>query len=198
MGWNMIWTVSFLINSILFGLALAMDAFSVSLANGLHEPQMKLRRMCLMAGMFSLFQTLMPLTGWVCVHTIETLFSAAQRFIPWISLALLLFLGGKMLLEGIRHRGSDAMPPAVGIAGLLAQGVATSVDALSVGFTIADYTWQPAVAEALIIGVVTFGVCMVGLLLGKRFGTRFAGKAEIFGGLILIGIGIEIFITGIR
>ena len=194
----MTWSFVFFINSLLFGLALAMDAFSVSLANGLHEPQMRARRMCAVAGTFALFQTLMPLTGWVCVHTIETLFSAAQRFIPWISLALLLYLGGKMLLEGVRRRGSDETPPPVGIAGLLAQGVATSIDALSVGFTIADYTWQPAVVEALIIGVVTFGVCMVGLLLGKRFGTRFAGKAEIFGGVILIGIGIEIFVTGIR
>ena len=192
------WTVSFFINSILFGLALAMDAFSVSLANGLHEPDMRLRRMCLVAGTFSLFQTLMPLIGWVCVHSIETLFASAHRFIPWIALVLLLFLGGKMLIEGIRRKGTDTPVPVVGVAGLLAQGVATSIDALSVGFTIADYSWQPAVVEALLIGAVTFGVCMIGLLLGKRFGARFAGKAEILGGLILIGIGVEIFITGLR
>jgi putative Mn2+ efflux pump MntP len=81
--------------------------------------------------------------------------------------------------------------------GLVLQGIATSIDALSVGFTIADYTWPFALVEALIIGVVTFGLCMVGLRLGKRFGTRLAGKASILGGVILIAIGIEIFLKGI-
>lgn len=195
----MLWNAAFFLNSVLFGAGLAMDAFSVSLANGLNEPFMKPRRMCAVCGTFALFQFLMPMLGWVCVHTIATLFSSAQRFIPWIALVLLLFIGGKMLLEGVRGKqNDDAPPPAARLGTLLVQGVATSIDALSVGFTIAEYPWQAALVESLIIGAVTFGVCLAGLWIGKRFGTRLAGKAAILGGVILIGIGIEIFVTGVR
>ena len=195
----MLWNAAFFLNSVLFGAGLAMDAFSVSLANGLHEPFMKPRRMCAVAGTFALFQFLMPMLGWVCVHTIATLFTSVQRFIPWIALILLVYIGGKMLLEGIRGKQDESdAPPAARLSTLLVQGVATSIDALSVGFTIAEYPLQAAVAESLIIGAVTFGICFAGLWIGKRFGTRLAGKAAILGGVILIGIGIEIFVTGIR
>lgn len=195
----MAWNAAFYLNSVLFGAGLAADAFSVSLANGLQEPFMKIRRMSLIAGTFSLFQFLMPMLGWVCVHTILALFESVQRFIPWIALILLLFIGGKMLLEGVRSKQNEAAAPsATRLSTLLLQGVATSIDALSVGFTIADYTWQAALAESLIIGAVTFLICFAGLEIGKRFGTRLAGKASVLGGLLLIGIGIEIFINGIR
>ena len=80
---------------------------------------------------------------------------------------------------------------------LLTQGVATSIDALSVGFTIAGYNWIMALVNAAIIAAVTFAICMAGLVLGKRFGTKLAGSASILGGVILIVIGIEIFLTGI-
>ena len=195
----MLWNAAFFLNSVLFGAGLAMDAFSVSLANGLHEPFMKSKRMCVIAGTFAAFQFLMPMLGWICVHTIATLFTSVQRFIPWIALVLLLYIGGKMLLEGIRNKqDAEDAPPAARLTTLLVQGVATSIDALSVGFAIAEYPAQAAVVESLIIGAVTFGICMAGLEIGKRFGTRLAGKAAILGGLILIGIGIEIFVTGIR
>ena len=195
----MLWNASFFLNSILFGMGLAMDAFSVSLANGLHEPFMKPRRMCEIAGVFALFQFLMPMLGWLCIHTVASLFTSFQRFIPWIALVLLLYIGGKMLIEGIRNKqDADAAPPAARLTTLLVQGVATSIDALSVGFTIADDPWQGALVESLVIGAVTFGICAAGLEIGKRFGTRLAGKAAILGGVILIGIGIEIFVTGIR
>ena len=187
----------FFLNSVLFGVGLAMDAFSVSLANGLNEPDMKKGRMCGIAGVFAAFQILMPLIGWVCVHTVANMFTSFQKFIPWIALLLLGFIGGQMLLEGIRHKDSDAEKPAVGFGALLVQGIATSIDALSVGFTIAELSWQSALTEALIIGVVTFIICMAGLVLGKKFGTRLAGKASILGGVILLGIGLEIFITGL-
>ncbi len=191
------WNLLFFINSILFGIGLAMDAFSVSLANGLQEPDMKAERMCTIAGVFGLFQVMMPLAGWVCVHTVVELFSGFQNLVPWIALILLLFLGGRMLLEAGREEKGDAPKPVIGWAGLLLQGVATSIDALSVGFTIADYSWQAALTEAMIIGVVTFGICIGGLHLGKAFGTRLAGKASVLGGLILIGIGLEIFLKGV-
>lgn len=219
----------FICNSILLGAALAMDAFSVSLANGLEDPGMRPGRVCGIAGVFAFFQIAMPLIGWVCIHTIAEYFDAFRAWIPWIALALLAFLGGKMLVEGIRDLQQDAVlkdaPNATDaenetgataegetgasvaaggksggkltVAALLLQGVATSIDALSVGFTIADYTFPLALLSAAIIGAVTFLVCFLGVHIGKRFGTHLAGRATIVGGLILIGIGIEIFVKGV-
>ena len=134
--------------------------------------------------------------GWVCVHTIVELFASFETLIPWIALALLSYIGGKMLLDGIR--GEEAEEAAQLSAGaLFMQGIATSIDALSVGFTISEYGWLMALTAAIIIAVVTFILCMAGLRIGKKFGTQLSGKANILGGVILIGIGLEIFITGV-
>ena len=190
----------FFVNAVGFGIGLAMDAFSVSMANGLNEPQMKKSKMCAIAGVFAGFQILMPLVGWLCVHTVAEKFSSFQRFIPWIALILLGFIGGKMLFEGIRAgRSADsseaAEGSAVGFFGLMVQGVATSIDALSVGFTIAGFRWGEALIEALIIGAVTFVLCVGGVMIGRRFGTKLENRASILGGGILIGIGLEIFVS---
>ena len=186
---------SFFFNSILLGVGLAMDAFSVSLANGLNEPKMKAGRMGGVAGVFSLFQFAMPMIGWICVSTIAQYFKAFEKCIPWIALILLCYIGGKMLVEGIRSKDDPEEKPAVGLTALLVQGVATSIDALSVGFTIAHYNAVEALLACLLIGVVTFFICFAGLAIGKKAGTKLAGKAGIFGGAILIFIGFEIFIT---
>ena len=186
---------SFFFNSILLGVGLAMDAFSVSLANGLNEPCMRRPRMAAVAGVFGGFQTAMPLIGWVCIHTVVQYFAAFEKLVPWIALALLSYIGGKMLLDGIRGEGEDEAKPEVGIAALLVQGVATSIDALSVGFTIADYDLLAAVIAAALIAAVTFVICFAGLIIGKKVGTKLAGKASILGGVILIIIGIEIFVS---
>lgn len=191
------WSILFFFNSALLGVGLAMDAFSVSLANGLNEPAMKKRKMCGVAGIFAVFQGLMPMIGWICVHTIVQYLKAFEKCIPWIALILLLFIGGNMLVEGIKNKDGGSEKTEVGIAALLLQGVATSIDALSVGFTIAEYGLFMAVVCALIIASITFVICMMGLTIGKKFGTKFAGKASILGGVILIFIGIEIFVTGI-
>ena len=182
--------IIFICNSVLLGLGLAMDAFSVSLANGLNEPKMKTAKMCGVAGVFAVFQALMPMIGWLCIHTIAEKFKAFERLIPWIAL---------LLLEGIKSRNccDNPEPMAVGFGALLVQGVATSIDALAVGFTISEYTWIPALLCALIIAVVTFIVCTIGIQIGKIFGVKLAGKASICGGVILIAIGLEIFLKGI-
>ena len=190
------WSFVFFLNSGLLGVGLAMDAFSVSLANGLHDPHMSRRRGTIIAGTFAGFQAAMPMLGWVCVHTIVELFSSFETFVPWIALALLGYIGGKMLVEGIK--GEEAEEAAELSAGaLFVQGVATSIDALSVGFTISEYGWGMALVCSLIIAVVSFFVCTAGLSLGKKFGTKLSGKASILGGVILIGIGLEIFVTGV-
>lgn len=189
--------VSFFVTSIMLGVGLAMDAFSVSLANGLNEPDMKKSRMCGAAGVFSVFQFAMPMIGWVCVSTIAHLFGAFQKLIPWIALVLLGYIGGKMLYEGIRNKKDGGEQAAVGWKGLIVQGVATSIDALSVGFTIADYILIEALLSSLLIGVVTFFICYTGFVIGKKAGTKLAGKAGILGGVVLIGIGVEILITSL-
>ena len=188
---------AFFFNSILLGIGLAMDAFSVSLANGLNEPNMKRGKMCAVAGVFAAFQAIMPLTGWICVHTVVQYFRAFEKFIPWIALILLGYIGGKMLYEGVTGGDGEEEHHGVGFKALLVQGVATSIDALSVGFTIADYDLFAAILAALIIAVVTFVICFAGLEIGEKAGTRLAGKAGILGGVILIFIGIEIFVTSI-
>jgi len=189
---------SFFMKSILLGVGLAMDAFSVSLANGLNEPCMKIRKMSGVAGIFAFFQALMPMLGWICVHTVVSHFKVFEKFIPWIALILLSFIGGKMLYEGIKCKEcEDCGCGAIGIGALIVQGIATSIDALSVGFTISDYGFVMAICCALIIAVVTFFICFAGIIIGKNVGMKFSGKAGILGGVILIFIGIEIFITGI-
>ena len=187
----------FFFNSILFGIGLAMDAFSVSLANGLNEPGMKKGKMCAVAGVFAAFQAIMPLTGWVCVHTIVQYFRAFEQFIPWIAMILLGYIGGKMLYDGITGGDGEEEDCGVGFKALMLQGVATSIDALSVGFTIADYDFFSALLAALIIAAVTFFICMGGLVIGRTAGTRLAGRAGILGGVILLFIGAEIFVTSI-
>lgn len=190
------WSILFFLNSALLGVGLAMDAFSVSMANGLHEPQMSRTKSAKVAGTFALFQAVMPMAGWICVHTIVELFSSFEQFIPWIALLLLGYIGGKMLLEGIKGEETEEAA-ALSTGALFVQGVATSIDALSVGFTISEYGWLMALVCSLIIAVVTFFICEAGLSIGRKFGTKLSGKASILGGVILIGIGIEIFLTGI-
>jgi len=197
---KMTWGISFFITSIMLGIGLAMDAFSVSLANGLNDHEMKPSGMCLMSGIFSGFQFLMPLIGWVCVHTVAQYFSFFEKLIPWIALGLLSFIGGKMLYEGIKGGNceeGDCCGQRVCLKGILIQGIATSIDALSVGFTIAEYEFVQALVSCLLIGFVTFFICLGGIFIGKKFGTHLAGKAGILGGVILILIGVEIFLTGL-
>ncbi len=184
----------FFINSILLGAGLAMDAFSVSLANGLNEPDMKRGKICTVAGVFSAFQFVMPVIGWFCVHTIVNKFEAAYKITPVVALFLLVFIGGKMIFSAIRQHGVDT--PALSVAALILQGIATSIDALSVGFTISDYSSFQALICALIIGIVTFIICYAGVLIGKKFGTALSNKAQLIGGIILILIGLEIFLKG--
>ena len=191
------WNLLFFCNSVLLGIGLAMDAFSVSLANGLNEPAMKKKKMCGVAGVFALFQAMMPMIGWICVHTIVEVFGAFEGLIPWIALILLGFIGGKMLIEGIKGGDEGDEPKKTTLAALAVQGVATSIDALSVGFTIAEYDILMAFVCSLLIAVTTFVICMAGVAIGRKFGTKLAGKASIFGGAILIFIGIEIFVTNV-
>ncbi len=177
----------FVFNSILLGVGLAMDAFSVSIANSLANPDMNRRERWRIAGAFAFFQFLMPMIGWICVHTIVQMFNSFQAFIPWIALILLSIIGGNMLREGLHPDEaekvecpkdgylcpktrrlcprdgkecpvSDSAPAYLSTHTLVLQAVATSIDALSVGFAIAEYNTLMAFTASLIIAAVT-GVC---------------------------------------
>lgn len=193
--------LSFFFRSIGLGVGLAMDAFSVSVANGLHDPKMKKSHAFGIAGMFALFQALMPMIGWICIHTIVQYFKAFEVCIPYIALVLLVFIGGKMFFDATKKSDSEEEGgetcKKVSFWGLILQAIATSIDALSVGFTIAEYNLFMAIVCASIIAVVTFFLCVAGVFIGKKFGNKFSNKAEIAGGIILIVIGIEIFVTGV-
>ncbi|MDE7292717.1 MAG: manganese efflux pump MntP family protein, partial [Treponemataceae bacterium] len=207
----------FFVNSVFLGIGLAMDAFSVSLANGLGENKMRFCRMCAIAGVYAFFQFFMPMVGWICVHTIVGYFSKVQfliradgfiprrlrrnkgdetrvqlpyenniprclrrgMLIPWIALFLLFYIGGKMIFESVSKKNSEEENPASRLSFriLLAQGIATSIDALSVGFTIAEYDLFAAISASLIIAAVTFLICMAGLESGKKVGTKLSSKA---------------------
>lgn len=185
----------FFLNSALFGIALAMDAFSVSIANGMNEPNIKVKKAFLISGIFAFFQALMPLIGWLCVHTVVEKFSVFEKFIPYIALGLLAFLGIKMILDGRKKDNDEKV--AIGFLGLIVQGIATSIDALSVGFTIANMVFIESLVCCLIIAIITFIICLFGVYIGKTFGNKFDDKAELIGGIILIIIGLEIFLTNI-
>ena len=194
-------TVRFIINSVLLGFGLAMDAFSVSVVNGFHEPHMSGRKKNLIAACFGGFQTMMPLIGWALVTFFLSLFKKAEPFIPWIAFGLLLFIGGKMLIEGIMVlRGKtdeEEEVKSLGKSTLIVQGIATSIDALSVGFTISGYGFVAALIASLIIGVVTFVLCRLALVLGIRMGRILNRYASLVGGIILIGIGVEILLSNL-
>ncbi|MBR1669509.1 MAG: manganese efflux pump [Butyrivibrio sp.] len=202
-------------NSILLGFGLAMDAFSVSLANGFAERSMTGRRMITISGVYACFQFVMPVIGWVLVHFAVTFYGGFSKFIPYISLVLLSYIGIKLIIEGVRSKKckmegkcEDCPNSDCDIRGTIGkekisnreifmQGVATSIDALSVGFTIEGLDFLMVILSALIIGAVTHVVCFLGLKIGTKFGTRFSGNAKIIGGIILVGIGIEICIKGL-
>ncbi|MDO5448793.1 MAG: manganese efflux pump [Clostridia bacterium] len=192
-------TWSFIMFSVVLGVGLAMDAFSVSLANGLKEPTMGVPKICLVGGAYALFQALMPMIGWFCVHTIAERFQSFEKFIPWIALILLLYIGGEMLVDGIKARKSveEVALEKLTMKALFIQAVATSIDALSVGFTISEYSISEALICNLIIAITTFVISVAGVLIGKKVGTKLGWKADILGGVILIGIGLEIWITGV-
>lgn len=194
--------VQLIVNSVLLGIGLAMDAFSVSIANGIVEPGMRKRRMLAIAGVYAVFQFLMPMLGWILVTTLEEIFTRFSILIPWIALILLLFIGGKMIVEAIIEKKNGKKPEEEQVSKLtfktlIIQGIATSIDALSVGFTIADHSLKRAFAASFIIGAVTLVICLIGLVFGRKIGEKVSGTANIIGGIILIVIGIEIFVKGV-
>ena len=188
----------FLINSFLLGVGLAVDAFTVSVANGLSEPTMRKLKGLAIALAFAVFQGMMPMIGWAGVRFAEGKIAVLSKAAPYIGFALLIFIGVKMIVDS---RKDDDTPEKAAkkltVGTLLVQAVATSIDALSVGFTISEYYALKAFCAAVIIAAVTFAICIAGVFLGKKIGKRFLRIAPAAGGVILILIGIEILIKAL-
>ncbi len=186
----------FFLTAISFGIALSMDAFSVSIANGLKYPNMKIGKMCAVSGTFAFYQALMPMLGWLLIQFLLDIFTGLSVAIPYIALALLSYIGGKMIYEGIRG-SEEEIDTSLTFGALMVQGIATSIDALSTGLDMTSYDLKEALISSVIIALVTFIICTVGIFAGKKLGARLAKKAGILGGAILIIIGLKIFISGV-
>jgi len=187
----------FVTSSVLLGAGLAMDAFSVSVADGLGAPGMSRRSRLAIPLVFAGFQFMMPMIGWLCVRAVAETFAVFQRAVPWIALILLSFIGIKMVLEGLRGGNDPDGDMTLTPGALITQGLATSVDALSAGFTLAALDMARAAAACGIVAGVTYLLSFCGLHAGRRFGSRLSGRASALGGLILIFIGVEIFLGGL-
>lgn len=183
----------FYFRSFLLGVGLAMDACAVSMANGLKEPKMKVRKILFIAALFAIFQAIMPLIGYFLGHAV---LEWIDKFIPWIALVILSLLGINMIIGGIRNK-EEVKDKSLTVLNLFIQALATSIDALSVGFTIANYKLEDALLCVSIIALVTFIICIAAVFIGKKFGTKLGNKSEILGGIILILIGIEICLSGV-
>ena len=181
-----------IITSIFLGIGLAMDACAVSMANGLKEPKMRISKTLFIAFMFGLFQGAMPLIGYLVGSQVLT---KIEWIIPWAALGILGFLGGKMIYDGIKGE-DEADDKSLTLKVILIQAFATSIDALSVGFTISDYKLSEALVCVGLVALITFAICVGAVFIGKKFGTKLGNKAILIGGIILIAIGIEIFISG--
>lgn len=198
-------TLIWILTAIGLGAGLAMDASAVSMSNGLAEPKMKLGKIFTIAGFFGVFQIIMPIFGYLAVTVLSaTLGENFTRIfgylVPWIALTLLLILGIKMIVEGIKegkdsNKENEESVKKLTIGGLFVQAIATSIDALSVGVIYGNVVPLEAYTTFLIIGIVTFGISVAAVFIGKKFGTIFSNKATIAGGIILCAIGLEIFFS---
>ncbi len=188
--------LTLLIQSVLLAVGLAMDAFAVSISDGLTMKKIIFRQAAAIAGAFGIFQALMPLLGYFLGSSFADFIS---RWDHYIALIFLGFIGGKMIYEGIRElrQGKkEEKEYKFSFLSLLMQAIATSIDALVVGvsFVAMKMTITDMLIAVAIIGIITFGVSLVGIFMGKRFGELLGSKAEIAGGIILAGIGIKVFI----
>ena len=181
----------------LMGVGLAMDAFAVSICKGLSMKKVKWQHATIIGLFFGGFQALMPFVGWLLGSQFEQYITKVDH---WIAFGLLGIIGGKMLYEAIKgdeEEGcsccNDKNADKLDLKELFILAIATSIDALAVGITFA-FLKYPVVKAVTVIGVVTFIISMAGVYIGNFFGSRFKKKAEIAGGIILVGIGIKILL----
>lgn len=180
----------------LTGIALAMDAFAVSICKGIKMPKLRKSHIVIIAVFFGGFQMLMPLIGWLLGSQFVQYIS---KFDHWIAFALLAFIGVKMAIESFKHEEEDCCKcdSKLDLKELVVLAIATSIDALAVGITFALYPDINILPSISIIGIVTFVICAGGVVIGHKFGAKFKSKAELLGGIVLVIIGLKLLIEGL-
>jgi len=178
-----------MIELIFIALGLAMDAFAVAVCKGLSLPKVKLRHMLMVGLYFGILQGIMPLLGWLLGARFA---EYVQVFAPWIAFILLAIIGGKMIWESRKKDEADCNA-SLGLRVMLPLAIATSIDALATGVTFA-FLQVNIVPAVLLIGAITLALSMAGMKIGNVFGLRFKSKAELAGGIILIGMGLKILV----
>ncbi len=175
----------------LIAIMLSLDAFVVSISAGICESKKSFKNAFLLALVFGFFQGLMPLIGYFGGREIEHI---VRPYDHWIIFGILTFLGGKMIAESLEKDDEDcATKNYFSFKNLVFLGIATSIDALAIGISFSLLEVNIALAVAL-IAVITFIFCFIGVIAGKKIGKIFGSRAELIGGIVLIGIGIKILI----
>lgn len=190
-----------IVEVLLTGVGLSMDAAAVSMTNGLNEPKMRIWKVLLIALFFGVFQGVMPLIGYFA----GTLFAEAVASVaPYVALVLLGFIGGRMIYEALKKKQEEEEPADknLSVSALTVQAIATSIDALAVGISLLALSESGALkinifAACALIAACTFVISLTAVFIGKKFGTVLADKAELIGGIILVAIGLKIFIEGV-
>ncbi|MDO5111178.1 MAG: manganese efflux pump MntP family protein [Clostridia bacterium] len=174
----------------LIAVGLSMDAFAVAVCKGLNMPRLNYRQGVVIALFFGVFQAVMPLIGWFLGQQFASSISA---FDHWIAFALLSFIGGKMILEALKKDTGDEASARFDLTEILILAIATSIDALAVGITFAFLNVSIG-SSVCLIGATTFVLSFIGVLVGHKFGAKYKNKAELFGGVILVLIGVKILL----
>ena len=179
------------IEIVLVGVSLAMDAFAVSTCKGLRMPKINYKHALIIALFFGVFQAVMPLIGWLLGSAFEKYITT---FDHWIAFGLLLILGTKALVDAIRDKDDDEEKEyKLDFKELTVLAIATSIDALAVGVTFAFLQVSLALSVSL-IGVITFVLCLIGVMIGNKFGSKWKKPASIAGGVVLILMGVKILL----
>lgn len=190
------------LNVILVSISMAVDCMTIGATNGIQEPNIKKWKIFFIAGVFGVFQALMPTIGYFIGYAFKDVLS---KYIPWIAFALLTILGLKNIIEwfidkfkeGKEEKNEKKEVKELTVLNILVQGVATSIDALSLGFVYLEYSIANALLVFLIIGLVTFTLSLLAIILGKKIGKWLINWAGLIAGVVFIIIGIKILLDGI-
>ena len=183
----------YIIDALLLGITLALDAFSVSMVYGAKYQKLNLGYSLIIVLTFGILQTLMPFISWSLIHYLSEKILIISKISPYISLILLTYIGIKMII----NKDDEDKVNDINYSAVLMAGIATSIDALSVGFTFSNYNFNVVIVEVIIIGLITSIICLIGVYLGKRGGYLLGKKVPTIGGIVLILVGIKIFISGV-
>lgn len=179
---------------ILIGIVLAMDAFAVSMCRGLSMRKIDYKQATVIALTFGVFQAIMPILGWLAGTQFEKFI---ERVDHWLAFGLLLLIGGKMIYDGLRKKKDEdaaLLDNVLNFKELILMAIATSIDALAVGITFAIVDGLSIWWSVLIIGLITFALCFAGVIIGHKFGNRFEKQATLIGGIVLVLIGVKILL----